>query len=59
MSLDMTAGTRSPASPVTPEAADEPAAAASRLWLYEVMLAGVAAFGAVLTSVAAVLLYLR
>jgi hypothetical protein len=59
MSLDITVGTRAAASAVTAEPEADEAAPASRLWLYELMLAAAAAFGAVITSAVAVLLYLR
>jgi hypothetical protein len=60
MSLDMTVGTRGAANlAATAPAEMEEAAPASRLWLYELTVAAVAAFGAVMTSGVAVLLYLR
>ncbi len=58
MSLDITADSRRAASAAefNSEPDDEPP---GRLWLYELLVAAAAAFGAVLASVASVLLYLR
>jgi hypothetical protein len=58
MSLDLTVGTRSAAPAAAQPEADE-AATGPRLWLYELLIAGSAVFGAVLASAVSVLLYLR
>jgi hypothetical protein len=61
MSLDLTVGPRSAAPTEAQPEADEAGAAAmvSRLWLYELLIACSAAFGALLASAVSVLLYLR
>jgi hypothetical protein len=59
MSLDLTVGTRSAATVAAAQAEADKAAPASPLWLYELLVAAAAAFGAVLASAAGVLLYLR
>lgn len=59
MSLDLTVGTRSAASAAVAKPEADQAAPASRVWLYELIVAAAAACGAMLASAAAVLLYLR
>jgi hypothetical protein len=58
MSLDLIAGARS-AAPVAAQPGADEATTGPRLWLYEFLIAGAAAFGAVLASAVSVLLYLR
>jgi hypothetical protein len=61
MSLDLPVGTPSAAPMEALPEADEADAATmvSRLWLYELLIAASAAFGALLASAVSVLLYLR
>ena len=59
MSLDLTVGTRSAATAAAAQPATDEAAPASRMWVYELLVAAAAAFGAVLASAVSVLLYLR
>jgi hypothetical protein len=61
MSLDLTVGTRSAApAAAQPEVDDaDEAATGPRLWLYELLIAASAVFGAILASAVSVLLYLR
>jgi hypothetical protein len=59
MSLDLTIGTRSAPARASVQPQDDEAAAGSRLWLYELLVAAGAALGAVLASAVSVLLYLR